>query len=152
MTASVPRTGPKNRLGIVAAAILLAGCSTAPIALQRHVSEAPGNNGGSFNFNVCTFGKGNGVVCNPSRVEFTEEIGQQLLAHMPDSKKPILLTTLGPSNADQSVGAQVQQYLTGRGRTVHRLSIGQMVAMPNYPFSLQTDEKQYELTVAPSAH
>lgn len=140
------------RLGIVATAILLPGCSTAPATPQQPVSEASSNNSSSFNFNVCTVGRGNAVVCNPSRVEFTEEIGQQLLAHMPDGKKPILLTTLGRSSADQSVGSQVQQYLTGRGRTVHRLSIAQMVAMPDYPFTLQVSGNQYELTVAPSAH
>ncbi len=102
------------------------------------------NNFGNNNFNCNTLNFG------PSRATFSDELGVQLLAHMPE-KKPISLQSVG-SAAEQKVGDDVQKFLEDHGFTVKRMSIGMMAPPPDRPFSFSDTPNQYVITVAPSAH
>jgi hypothetical protein len=93
----------------------------------------------------------NNTVCSWSRAEFSDALGQQLLARMPDKKKPVALITVG-GNKDQAVGTQVQKFLSEHGYTVQREITGIQAPPPDEPFTLQVNGNQYQLMVAPSAH
>jgi hypothetical protein len=105
----------------------------------------------SFNGNVCSaFGSGNTEICNPGRVGFSEDLGNQIIAHMPDKTNPVELRTIG-GHRDQSIGDDVAHFLVHHGYGVGRSVIGELSPEPDYPYTLETNGNQYSLTVAPSA-
>ena len=137
-----------NRTALSMAAVLLFGCG----ALSQPTGGNYSNNSGSFNNNTCTaFGDGNTIICNPARVGFSDELGDQIIRNMPDKRKSVDLRTIG-GNIDQAIGGQVQSYLIKHGYKVERTAIGIMSPPADYPYTIQINGDQYQLTVAPSAH
>jgi hypothetical protein len=115
-------------------------------------AQSNSGNTNSFNNNVCSaFGDNATTICNPARIGFSDELGDQLVKHMPDKSKPVDLRTIG-GNIDQTIGSQAQDYLIKHGYKVQRTAIGVMAPPADYPFTLQMSGDQYHLTVAPSAH
>jgi hypothetical protein len=134
--------------GLILGLLLLVA---AGVVLFLPIGQAQGP---TFNGNCNNFGNNN-FNCNtlnfgPSRATFSDELGGQLLAHMPE-KKPVSLQTVG-SAADQQVGDSVKKFLEDHGFTVKRMSIGVMAPPPDRPFSFLDTPNQYVITVAPSAH
>jgi hypothetical protein len=125
----------------------MASCALAGAAVAQ--TDSFNNNSGNF---CSAIGNNASVVCELSgRLEFTDQIGDALAHHMPDKAKLVDLYTVG-GDRDQAVGNQVQTYLTTHGyKIARRLQIGMKIPPPDHPLTLQTDNAQYHLTVAPSA-
>jgi len=102
------------------------------------------NNFGNNNFNCNT------LNIAPSRATFSDELGAQLLAHMPE-KKSVSLKTVG-SAADQKVGDTTQKFLEDHGFAVQRTTIGTLSPPPDHPFTFFDTPNAYSIVVAPSAH
>jgi hypothetical protein len=103
------------------------------------------NNFGNNNFNCNT------LNLSPPRATFSDELGAQLLAHMPEKKKSVALQTVG-GTADQKVGDAFQKFLEDHGFAVQRAKIGVRVPPPDHPFTFSDTQNAYSIVVAPSAH
>jgi hypothetical protein len=86
----------------------------------------------------------------PPRAGFTDEIGSQLLAQMPERKKIIILNTMGGPD-DQRIGREVQDFLQKNGYQVQRFRSNASVPTPEHPFTFLDNPDSYSVTVAPSA-
>jgi hypothetical protein len=144
-----PKINKKVGWAGIAFGILLLGAAIVMAFLPDGKAQSPPsvsgncNNFGNNNFNCNTLN----IV--PPRTLFTNELGRDLLAHMP-TKKPVSLKTVGAS-ADQKIGDDVQEFLQKNGYTVNRMSIGMIAPPPDHPFSFLDTINEYIITVAPSA-
>lgn len=116
----------------------------------RDKAEASSPVGDTYNNHGNNFGH-IGPVNNfgNQRLVFSEELGRQLLAHLPE-RRPIELMSVG-SQADQKIADQVQQFLTDNGYSVSRMAIGVMAPPPDHKISVSPSGSTYVVTVAPSA-
>jgi len=105
------------------------------------------NNYGNNNFNCNT------LNVAPPRALFSEEIGNQMLTHMPDKGKSIWLTTVGNA-PDQKIGETVYTFLRNHGyNNVKRdIVVGGLAPAPDHPFSFEDTPGQYTIIVSPEAH
>jgi hypothetical protein len=107
---------------------------------------------GDVSGNCNAIGNNNIVTCTWSRADFSEALGNSLIAQMPDMTKPVVLDTVG-GTLDQQIGDKVQAFLAHKGYTVkERNIIGIYSPPPDRSFVLQVGGKEYHLQVAPSAH
>jgi hypothetical protein len=89
------------------------------------------------------------VVCDfPAPMRFTGTLGDQLIQHMPDKKRLLLLDTIG-ADLDQSIGMQVEKFLFAHGYKPQRRKVLMRMPPPDYPLTLKVSRTQYTVTVAP---
>lgn len=132
---------------ILATATLLLGCGG-----QAQVPPLFGTTTDSGGDILCTaFDAGNTVICDPSDGAFTEALGGELLAQMPDRKKPVVLRTVGGS-LNQATGTDVERFLLNHGYEVRRSRIDTLSRVSDDPYTLNIGEAQYQLTVDPLEH
>lgn len=111
-----------------------------PLAHAQRSGEFNGN----ISNNDCT-------ACNADRAMFTNEIGYQLVAHMPDRKKQVIVTIVG-DHRDQAIGDRVVKFLTEQGyQVMDRRLIRALEPVPHRPFSVTEDTAGYDVLVAPEA-
>jgi hypothetical protein len=113
------------------------------------VTQGPGS--------AYSYGQQGGITAGtvnvaPLRLAFTDALGQELLAKIPDKSKQVVLTSIGNSNADQEVGWKIRGFLEQNGYKVTHNIIGMTSSLPDRPITLDEDASSYTLVVAPSAH
>jgi hypothetical protein len=101
-----------------------------------------GNNTGTMT-NNCVFNIGQ------QRLQFSDDLGTQLLAAMP-GRKFVRLWSMG-NTADQKVSDDIQNFLQLHGYTIDRGIIGTRIPPPDRKISLGEDKDGYVLAIAPSA-
>jgi hypothetical protein len=105
---------------------------------------APNNSG------IITQGQtGNNTVINqaPGKLQFSDALGAELLAKIPNNKLINLMAVGSPS--DQNVGLQIAKFLQAHGYQLSISIIGMMAPPPDR--TLVWDAARSELIVAPSA-
>jgi hypothetical protein len=117
--------------------------------------EAQNAQPGGVSGNCNVFGSNN-FTCNtlsfaPPRAIFTSDLGRDLLAHMPDKKKTVILKTIGNA-ADQKIGSDVRDFLQSNGYSVQHDMVTTLTPPPEHPFTFFDSPDAYKITVAPSAH
>lgn len=145
-----------KRIGWVTLAIglLFLGCA-AGIAFSPdgEAQQPPAVNQGPGS--AYSYGQQGGITAGtlniaPSRLAFSDDLGNALLARMPEKKKVIMFTVGG--NADQSAATNFQVFLQRNGYEVQRKLVGMMVPPPDRPISVVNEPNDYVLTIAPSVH
>jgi hypothetical protein len=123
----------------IVTALFVMGVLIPPAHAQRS-----GEFNGNINNNDCT-------ACTADRATFTNEIGYQLIAHMPDKAKPVIVTIVG-DRRDQAIGDRVTKFLTDRGyQVIDRRNVGSLTPVPRHPFSVTENTADYDVLVAPEA-
>ncbi len=136
----------------LALALSLAACllwyvawrHTSPKATSgaSHVGDTYNNSGNIFGHM--------GPVNNygPQKLNFTPEVGAELLTYLTE-KKPIILRTVG-SDADQIVGSDFQRFLETSGYAVQRHMIGMLAPPPSRKVEIGNAPDHYVVTISPS--
>jgi hypothetical protein len=149
-----PAINRKIAWGGLACGVLLLGAAGGIAFFPDGEAQTPTVNQGPGS--AYSYGQQGGITAGtinigPGRLAFSDQLGRELLAHMP-TKKKVRLTSIGPTNADQAVGTEIQNFLQQNGYDVERSIIGMSMPAPDRPISFQELPDAYVLTVAPSAH
>ncbi len=104
--------------------------------------------------NITSYNQSGGITAHtvnigPKKLEFSEEIGKEILGKL-SRDKPISLQSIG-SNCDQQVADEFQAFLENSGYKISRASIGMMIPPPDHPIVIQESDREIILTIAPSA-
>ncbi|HTT84735.1 MAG TPA: hypothetical protein VMF67_14755, partial [Rhizomicrobium sp.] len=150
-----PQINRKLAWSLFAGGVLLLGASVGVAFLPNGEAQSPTtlNQGPGSAY---SYGQQGGITAGtvnitPQRAEFTPQLGNELLEHMPAKDKKVFLRTVG-SVDDQKIGTGIQKFLIPNGYTVQRERIGMLVPPPSHPFSMSENKDEYIITVAPTAH
>ena len=134
-------------IGAVALVVALsqtAACAQSP---SPSVTQGPGS---AYSINQQGGITAGTVNIGPSRLVFSQQLGDELLRTLPREKK-VSMTSVG-GNADQAVASQIQQFLQNNGYTVERMAAGMLAPPPDHKISLRNTPDASILIVAPSAN